>query len=47
VSYRLPTVKELKALRKIAGSEENNLSYWATYTPTPEAVALQESQTTH
>ncbi len=35
-TYRLPTEEELKALRKLAGSSENNLTYWAGYTPTPD-----------
>lgn len=41
--YRLPTARELEALRKKAGTAENNLAYWAGYVPTPEERALLQS----
>ena len=42
-AYRLPTQAELKALRSLAGTSENNLAYWAGYTPTPDERAMLEA----
>ena len=42
-AYRLPTKAELEALRSLAGTSENNLVYWAGYTPTPDERAMLES----
>ena len=35
-SYRLPTEAEAARLQSMAGPDENNLAYWAGYTPTPD-----------
>lgn len=35
---RLPTVQEMKTLRKAAGDSENNLAYWVGHTPTPDEL---------
>lgn len=43
-AYRLPTKAELEALRSLAGTSENNLAYWAGYTPTPDERAVLEAQ---